>query len=176
MTINSTQFRQIMRRYPTGVTVLTVRTGEHIHGMTANSFTSVSLDPTLVLVCINNKNVTHQLVTRAGTFALNILSEHQIHLAQRFAHQVEQPANPFADIAYHTGITGAPLFDDSVAYLDCKVVAAHPAGDHTIFIGEVQMAEFGNARDVNPLMWLDGKYTLLSMPELKTMMLVPHLL
>lgn len=176
MTINANFFRQIMRRYPTGVTVLTVRDGDDIHGMTANSFTSVSLDPTLVLVCINNKNATHQWVTRAGTFALNILSEHQIHLAQRFAHQVEQPTDPFADIAYHTAITGAPIFDDSVAYLDCKVVAAYPAGDHTIFIGEVQSAGLGNARNANPLIWLNGKYTSLNSIELKNVLLTPHLL
>lgn len=174
--MNAHLFRQVMRRYPTGVTVLTVRDGDHIHGMTANSFTSVSLDPTLVLVCINNKNATHQLVTRAGAFALNILSEQQAHLAQRFAHQVEQPANPFADIAYHAGITGAPIFEDSVAFLDCHVVAAHPAGDHTIFIGEVQSAGFGNARNANPLVWLDGKYTSLHSIELKNVLLTPHLL
>lgn len=161
MSIDSILFRQVMRRFPTGVTVLTVHDGEQIHGMTANSFTSVSLDPTLVLVCIDKRNVTHSLVKHAGHFALNILGEHQEHLAKRFAKQVAQPADPFADIQHHRAATSAPIFDECIAYVDCRLVATHDAGDHTVFIGEVQAAGFGNARDAAPLMWLDGKYTSL---------------
>ncbi len=161
MSIDSTFFRRVMRRFPTGVTVLTVRDGEQIHGMTANSFTSVSLDPTLVLVCINKHNLTHALVTRAKHFALNILGEHQEYLAKRFAKQVAQPTNPFADVRHHPDTTGAPIFDECIAYIDCRLVASHDAGDHTVFIGEVQAAGFGNARDADPLIWLDGKYTSL---------------
>lgn len=157
-------FRQVMRRFPTGVTVLTVRDGAQIHGMTANSFTSVSLNPTLVLVCIKKENTTHGFVSRAKHFALNILSEHHVELAKRFAHQIAQPPDPFADIKHHREKTGAPIFDDSVAFLDCRVVAAHDAGDHTIFIGEVERGGFGNRRDDNPLIWLDGEYVAYDTP------------
>ena len=150
-----------MRRFPTGVTVLTVHDGKQIHGMTANSFTSVSLNPTLVLVCINKHNATHTLVKHAGHFALNILGEHQEYLAKRFAKQVAQPADPFADVQHHSAATGAPIFDECIAYVDCHLVATHDAGDNTVFIGEVQAAGFGNASDATPLLWLDGKYTSL---------------
>jgi flavin reductase (DIM6/NTAB) family NADH-FMN oxidoreductase RutF len=164
-----------MRRFPTGVTLLTVRDGDQVHGMTANSFTSVSLNPTLVLVCITKGNVTHDFVSGTGIFALNILSEHQEYLARRFAHQAAQPAAPFADIAYRSAVTGAPVLDDCIAYLDNRVIAAHDAGDHTIFIGEVQAAEFGKARQANPLLWLDGKYKSLNDSDPETILLASQM-
>jgi len=157
-TIDSTFFRHVMRKFATGVTVLTVRDGETVHGMTANAFASVSLSPTLVLVCIERGNTTHALVSRAGSFAMNILSAEQELLAKRFAKQIAVPADPFADLAYHPAATGAPILDDCLAYVDCRVVAAHDAGDHTIFVGQVEAAGFGRARDAEPLLWLDGEY------------------
>ncbi len=176
MTIDSMQFRQVMRRFPTGVTLLTSRDDQRVHGMTANSFTSVSLDPTLVLVCVKKNSRTHDFVLRANRFALNILSEHQAYLAQRFAHQSVMPAEPFADIAFHTDATGAPILDDCIAYVDCRVAAAHDAGDHTIFIGAVQAAGFGSARDEQPLIWLDGKYTSLSDSESQMLLLTSQVI
>jgi flavin reductase (DIM6/NTAB) family NADH-FMN oxidoreductase RutF len=154
-------FRQVMRRFATGVTVVTIRDGDLIHGMTANSFTSVSLHPTLVLISILNGSTTHEFISHAGTFAVNILSDKQESLAKRFAKQVPVPPEPFADIAYHAAITGAPIFDDGMAYVDCRVVAAHLAGDHTIFIGEVLDAGFGSARDAHPLVFFNGQYVSL---------------
>ncbi len=165
--MDSQQFRSVMRRFATGVTVLTARDGEHIHGMTANSFTSVSLQPTLALVCILKGSTTHDFVARAGNFAMNILSEPHIRVAQRFAHQVTAPADPFADIPHHADATGAPILDDCIAYVDCRVVAAHDAGDHTIFIGAVQAAGYGNARDERELLWVNGAYTALSTEAFK---------
>ncbi|MBI5649382.1 MAG: flavin reductase [Chloroflexi bacterium] len=155
-------FRQVMRRFATGVTLLTTRESDHVHGMTANSFTSVSLDPLLALVCIKKNNATHQHVAQTKIFAINILSAAHIEIAKRFAHQVPQPPDPFFDLAYHSAATGAPILDDCIAYLDCRVVAAHSAGDHTIFIGEVHALGFGTARAARPLIWLDGKYVSLS--------------
>jgi len=153
-----------MRRYPTGVTLLTTCDGKRIHGMTANSFTSVSLNPTLVLVCITQSNATHELVARTGIFALNVLAEDQEYIARRFARQTAynaQSVDPFADLPYHRSETGAPILNAGIAYLDCRVVAAHNAGDHTIFIGAVVAAGFGEARNASPLLWLDGKYAAL---------------
>ncbi len=147
-----------MRKFATGVTVLTVRDGDTIHGMTANAFASVSLSPTLVLVCIEKGNASHAFVSRAGNFAMNILSADQELVAKRFAKQIAVPVDPFADITFHATATGAPIFDDCVAYVDCRVVAAHDAGDHTIFVGEVKDAGYGSVRDRAPLLWLDGKY------------------
>ncbi|MBI3741421.1 MAG: flavin reductase [Chloroflexi bacterium] len=158
MSLDSNLYRQVMRRFATGVAILTVRDGDHLHGMTANTFTSVSLDPILILVCIQRVNETHQHVTRVGHFALNILSANQRELAQRFAKQSPMPAEPFGDILYHRENTGAPILDDCIAYLDCRVVGSHEAGTHTIFIGAVQAAGFGSARDAHPLLWFAREY------------------
>jgi flavin reductase (DIM6/NTAB) family NADH-FMN oxidoreductase RutF len=129
--------------------------------MTANTFTSVSLTPTLVLVSVMKDSMTHRLLERAGSFGVNILSAAQRGLAERFAHQAPMPSDPFADIPCHVKKTGALIFDECIAYVDCRVVAAHDAGDHTLFIGEVQDLGFGKASAAPPLLWLDGKYTTL---------------
>jgi flavin reductase (DIM6/NTAB) family NADH-FMN oxidoreductase RutF len=156
--IDSNFFRRVMRKFATGVTVLTVRDGETLHGMTANAFASVSLSPTLILVCIEKGNTTHSFVSRAGNFAINILNARQEPIAKRFAKQIVVPADPFADLAYHSAATGAPIFDDCIAYVDCHVVAAHEAGDHTIFVGQVEAAGFGSAHEQAPLVWFNGDY------------------
>lgn len=158
MPIEPLQFRLIMRRFATGVTVVTTRDGDSVHGMTANAFTSVSLTPPLALVCVQKDTKTHDWISRTGIFAVNILCVAQRGLAERFAHQVPLPAEPFGDIRYHSAVTGAPVFDDAIAFLDCKVVASPDAGDHTIYVGEVLAAGFGRALDAPPLLWLDGKY------------------
>lgn len=160
MAIDSDLYRQVMRRFATGVAVLTVRDGDKIHGMTANTFTSVSLNPTLVLVCILKGSTTHDFVSRGGNFAMNILSDERRGWAERFAKQVPVPADPFADIPYHRAVTGAPIFDDCMAYADCRVVAAYDGGTHTIFLGEVDAAGFGSARG-KALLRFGGEYTAL---------------
>ena len=157
MPVDWNAYRAAMRHFATGVALLTVRDGEAIHGMTANSFTSVSKDPTLVLVCIQKGTATHAFVARAQNFALNILGDDQRHLAQRFAKQIPVPSDPFADIAHHRGATGAPIFDRAVAYVDSRVVAMHDGGDHTIFVGAVEDAAVGNAHE-NLLLWYNGNY------------------
>lgn len=174
MSIDPTLFRKVMRRFATGVTILTVRDGDQIHGMTANALTSVSLGPTLVLVCITKTNTTHGFVSRAGHYALNILGEYQENLAKRFAHQVDAPMDPFVDVPFHVAATGAPILDDCIAYLDCHVVAAHEAGDHTIFIGEVLAAGSGKRADDDPLLYLDGHYATLDKREESTLLLPAH--
>ena len=158
MPIEPDLFRQVMRQYPTGVAVLTARADEAIHGMTANSFSSVSLTPPLALVCILRGSTTHHFVTHGGNFALNVLSGAQIGLAQRFAKQVPLPPEPFADIPNHPAATGAPIFDHCIAYVDCRVVAAYEAGTHTIFVGMVEAAGYGSLRDAAPLLWHHREY------------------
>lgn len=161
VSVDPLYFRRVMRRLATGVTVITVRDGNTVHGMTANTFTSVSLTPTLVLVSVMNDSMTHRLLERAGSFGVNILSAAQRGLAERFAHQAPMPSDPFTDIPCHVKKTGTLIFDECIAYVDCRVVAAHDAGDHTLFIGEVLDLGFGKANDAPPLLWLDGKYTTL---------------
>jgi len=150
-------FREAMRHFATGVAVLTVCDGDTIHGMTANAFTSVSKDPMLMLVCIMKDSVTHGLVAHAKNFALNILSDDQRALAQRFAKQTPVPTDPFADIPHHRGATGAPIFDEAIAYVDCRVVAMHDGGDHTIFVGQVEATGLGKTHQ-DLLLWYNGNY------------------
>ena len=125
VSIEPMAFRKVMRRLATGVTVVTVRDGSRLHGMTANTFTSVSLAPTLVLISVAQEGVTHDMIRRAGHYTVNVLTAAQRGLAQRFARQVPVPDDPFADIPHHLSISGAPVFDDSVFWVDCRVVAAH---------------------------------------------------
>ncbi len=157
MSIDPTFFRHVMRRYATGVAILTVRNGDRLHGMTANSFTSVSLDPLLVLVCILRASTTHEMVTQSGAFAVNFVGEAQVELARRFAKQTPVPPEPFGDIAFHAAVTGAPIFDDGLGYVDCRVASAHLAGDHSIFVGEVLATGIGTTKS-GPLIWFDGAY------------------
>src|SRR5512143_3885984 len=103
MPIDAQALRRVMRRFATGVTIVTGRNGGSIDGMTANAFTSVSLNPPLVLVCVQKGTATHAWISKVGAYAVNILSADERGLAQRFAHQVPVPPDPFGDFAYHPG-------------------------------------------------------------------------
>jgi flavin reductase (DIM6/NTAB) family NADH-FMN oxidoreductase RutF len=122
--------------WATGVTIVTTRAGDRIHGMTVSAFTEVSLEPPLVLVCIEKTSNTQPVIAEGGVFAVNILARGQEPLAQLFASD-ETEGRRFSDLEYETGATGAPLLAGSVANLDCRLEAAHEAGDHIIYIGEV---------------------------------------
>jgi flavin reductase (DIM6/NTAB) family NADH-FMN oxidoreductase RutF len=129
-------FRQVLGRWPSGVTVVTTADGGERHGLTASSFSSVSLEPPLVSVCVAASSRAHDPIAAAGVFAVNILRKDQIELGLRFAGMTDH-ADRFAGLPVRTAVTGAPLLDDALGWVDCKVWAAHAAGDHTIFIGEV---------------------------------------
>ena len=119
--------------YPTGVTVVTTLHGGAPLGFTANSFTSVSLDPPLVLVCHGSYATSHAAFRDAGGFAVNILAGDQEALAMRFASRVD---DRFAGIGWHAG-EGGPILEGTAAWLDCAMHDAHAAGDHTILVGRV---------------------------------------
>lgn len=129
-----------MGTYPTGVTVVTVldATGNPM-GLTVNSFTSVSLHPPLVLVCIAGSSATHDRLTRAERFAVNVLADDQEALASRFA--AEPSAGRYQGVPWRAGPGGAPLLDGAAAWLACSLHATHPAGDHSILVGRVDAAE-----------------------------------
>lgn len=148
-------FRQVMGHFATGVTIVSAPTPEGAHGLTVNAFSSVSLDPPIVLVCIEHDRYSHQLIRQAGCFAVNVLNEKQRHWAERFSGLHAEEAR-FEGIRYRREATGAPVFEEALAYLDCHVVAAHPAGDHTIFVGRVETAGLGPAG--RPLLFYGGRY------------------
>jgi flavin reductase (DIM6/NTAB) family NADH-FMN oxidoreductase RutF len=151
------EFRAALGRFASGVTVITVETAEgHIHGMTANAFCSVSLQPPLVLVCIDHLAETYLRVRERGEFGVNVLKDEQEALSEFFADPERNP-----DAAYRLGIrfrkmkTGTPVLETALANLDCRVVDAHAAGDHTIFVGEVREVTLGEG---SPLLYLRGQY------------------
>ena len=154
---NIDEFRRTMGRFATGVTIITTRDGDHLHGMTANAVSSLSLDPTLVLVCVDKNADTHDIILKAGFFAVNILARNQEGLAVALATKKGDSWNHGLDeISHHVAQTGAPILDGSLAYLDCKTLTEHHGGDHTIFIGEVLEAK--ELSDAEPLLFYTGKF------------------
>lgn len=146
-------FRMVLGHFATGVTVVTAFDAEPV-GLAVNAVTSVSLDPPLVLFCAANDSSTWPRVARAGTFAINVLSEHQEDVCRVFA----QPgADRFTRVGWNpTGGTGSPLLHDALAYVDCTVEATHPGGDHTICVGRV--VGLGVLSDDGPLLFYRGGY------------------
>lgn len=155
--IDADDFRAALGRFATGVTVVTVDGPDGDHGMTVNSFASVSLDPPLVLFNADRETDTHDYVADAGHFAVNVLTADQQWLSTRFAGAHKDMADPFEDVPTHRGETGAPLVDDALATVDCTLWDAVDGGDHTIYVGEVVALETG-AADARPLTFYRGEY------------------
>ncbi|MEJ2856063.1 MULTISPECIES: flavin reductase family protein [unclassified Saccharothrix] len=137
-TMEETSLREAMSRFATGVTVLTVG-GEHAHGMTANSFTSVSLDPPLVLCCVARTAVMHEAISGAKQFAVSVMGADQERTARYFADKRRpRGAAQFDVVDWLPGDhTGAPLLSGSLAWLECELEQWYEGGDHTIFLGRV---------------------------------------
>ena len=154
MSISIEDYKQVLGGWATGVTIVTSRLGDRIHGMTVSAFTEVSLDPPLVLVCADKGSNTHPVIAEGKVFAVNILARDQDGLSNRFASKKDEDKR-FDGLDYETGKTGAPLIAGAVASLDCRVVAVHDAGDHVIYIGEVQDLRVS---DGEPLLYLRGSY------------------
>ncbi|MCU0464616.1 MAG: flavin reductase family protein [Anaerolineae bacterium] len=140
MAIDAALFRQSLSQWASGVTVVTLAHGGEYHGMTASSFSSVSLTPPLILVCIAHHAATHARLMETGAFAVNILAEHQADLGKRFAGMMPDITDRFADLTITTAETGSPLLDGVLAALDCRTHQTVEAGDHTILIGEIVAA------------------------------------
>ena len=154
---SGTDFRNALGVFATGVTVITTQGVEHPFGMTANAFSSVSLDPPLVLVCVISGTTGAESIERNGVFAVNVLGADHEPISRYFSTK-DRPRGPdaFKEIPHKLGATGAPLLDGAAGYLDCRVHAAHEAGDHIIFIGEVMA--LGYETDVEPLLFHGGRY------------------
>ena len=135
--INSEDLRRILGRFVTGVTVVTYRHEGTPYGMTANAFTSISLDPPLILISVDKQARSHGRIAASRAFAVNILAERQEPIAIRFAGAHRELDNPFEGVPYTDGETGSPLLTTALGWLDCRLHAAHDAGDHTLFLGEI---------------------------------------
>jgi len=156
MSIDAARFRQIIGHFATGVTVITTAHEGWLHGMTANAITSVSLDPLLLLICVDHAAHAHEQLTKAGGFAVNILGEEQEDLSRLFANTAEPEQNSLRGAAYHFAMHGAPVLDESLAYLECEVIDRCEGGDHTIFIGAVLEGDL--VQEAAPLIFYRGGY------------------
>lgn len=138
MSVEANKFKQAMSRWASGVTVITTLDPDgKPKGMTASSFTSVSLDPPLVLVCVSDHLYTHRSLLHTGHFAVNILGQSQVEWGKLFAGLLPDIVDRFSHTGYTTSATGSPILPDVAGWLDCRIVQQVAAGDHTIFIGEV---------------------------------------
>ncbi len=154
--VDSAEFRQLMGRFATGVVVLTAnRADGQPVGMTANSLASVSLEPPLVLLCIDHAATIYATITTTDRFVVNVLSAHQEAISRRFAGQVD---DRFDGIGYRLSEAGLVLLDDALAHIECERWARHEAGDHTIIVGRVVA---GGAREGRPLLYYRGGYAAL---------------
>jgi flavin reductase len=151
------EVREVMRRFATGVTVITTG-GEHSHGMTANAFTSVSLEPPLVACCVAGTAYMHDAISEQGEFAISILGAHQEHLARYFADRSRPTgAEQFGHVGCRRGSRiAAPLLAGAAAWLECRLAFAYDGGDHTIFLGEVLASAW--AEEPDALLFHDGAF------------------
>jgi 3-hydroxy-9,10-secoandrosta-1,3,5(10)-triene-9,17-dione monooxygenase reductase component len=155
--LDSRQFRDIMGRFTTGITVVTVQESGILHGMTVNSFTSVSLKPLLVLVSLDKGAKTTEMLHRTGWFTVNILTVEQLDIARRFSENGNE-GHRFLGIDYYLSDVGTPILQNTLAYVTCSVRDVIDGGDHTVFIGEVTDIERDNDNK-KPLLYYRGNYT-----------------
>ncbi len=150
--------RSVMGEFATGVTAVTLDS-EPPHGITVNAFSSVSLDPPLVLVCLDHGTEAHErLVTgEAAHYCVNILSAEQLILGEYFAGMVDDDIDPFEEHPTETAATGAPVFSESLGYVDCSIHEAVEAGDHTVYIGRVEAAALRES-DRDALTYYEGEW------------------
>ncbi|MBI2723648.1 MAG: flavin reductase family protein [Chloroflexi bacterium] len=163
MSVDPLEFRNIIGHFATGVTVITTAAGDQLQGMTANSVTSLSLDPVMVLICVEKTTHTHKVREESGCFTINVLGEHQEEVSRVFARRGEPETDSLRGQPYRLGPTGSPILEDCLAYLECKVADVLDGGDHSIFLGEV-MHE-GIVNDVKPLLFYRGRYRSMVEPE-----------
>lgn len=157
MTLNPTEFRKAMGAFATGVTIITVDLAGEVHGMTANAFTSVSLDPMLVLVCVDHSTRTHAHLHAKKRFGINVLGEDQRAISEYYARpeRTHEHAEAEAGAQFDRTSHGTPMLRGALAYLECRLESVQEAGDHTIFIAEVEDVELGEG---DPLLFFRGRY------------------
>ena len=153
MRASTDDFRAAMRRFVTGVSIVTTSLDDRIHGFTVNAFASVSAEPPTVLICVNRIATAHPLIAASQRFCVNILALEQRALAERFAGG--EPRSRFEGVSYRIGPSGSPVLDGTVAHVDCRVTEELTASTHTIFLGEV--LEAGH-RDGEPLGYFNRAY------------------
>jgi flavin reductase (DIM6/NTAB) family NADH-FMN oxidoreductase RutF len=155
--IGPDEFRRVLGHFATGVTIVTTCDADaRPSGLTVSAFASLSLDPPLVLVCVDHKSQTYPALRESGRFAVNVLTLSQEALSRRFA---STRLDKFDGLAYRISDLGLPLLGAALAHIECRTVSTHVAGDHTIFVGRVERAA---SDDGDPLLYYRGRYKRLS--------------
>ena len=153
MPIERNELRRVMGHFATGVTIITTKSKEGAPaGLTANSFTSVSLDPPLILVAVDKKADSWPHFEESKVFTVNILNDEMETLSRKFA---VSGGDKFQGVAYHTGANGVPILDGALAYLECNLYATYDGGDHTLYLGLIEQVETHEAK---PLIFYRGGY------------------
>jgi flavin reductase (DIM6/NTAB) family NADH-FMN oxidoreductase RutF len=154
--VDPARFRKVVGRFATGVAIVTTRLGDVDHAMTINSFTSVSLDPLLVLFCAEKIARFHDAVIEAGVWGVSVLPATMEDASRFFAHRGRPLNGQLATWAHHRGESGVALFDDAIATLECTTTAVHDGGDHSIVVGGV--TALGTPSGAAPLLYHEGRY------------------
>jgi flavin reductase (DIM6/NTAB) family NADH-FMN oxidoreductase RutF len=156
MPVSKDEFRRALSRFASGVTVVTTKCENNkLHGITVSAFSSLSLEPPLVLICIDKRASVHSYLREGVHFAVNILAEDQELISRRFA---SREADRFDKTSFTEGATGVPLIEGALAAIECRVVNTYPGGDHTIFVGEVISTTVSEGK---PLAYFRGSYARL---------------
>jgi flavin reductase (DIM6/NTAB) family NADH-FMN oxidoreductase RutF len=156
MPISAEEYREALRHFPSGVTIVTIKSGERVHGLTVSAFASVSPNPPTILVAIDKRHGAHEMLQTAdAVFAVNILAADQAELSNRFAWTKDE--DRFAAGEWGTAVTGAPILQNGLAWMDCHIAERHDAGTHVIYIGVVQASGVPRA-DEAPLVYWNRDY------------------
>ena len=151
--ISPDEFRRVLGHFATGVTLVTTcDADDRPTGLTASAFSSVSLEPPLVLVCVDHKSQSYPALRESGRFGINILHHEHEPVSRRFA---TTRLDKFDELPYRLGVLGVPLIEGALAHLECRIVSTYVEGDHTIFVGRVESASAGEG---DPLLYYRGRY------------------
>jgi flavin reductase (DIM6/NTAB) family NADH-FMN oxidoreductase RutF len=156
--MSSSEFRDAMARLPAGVVVISTKLGDEYRGLTASSLVSISLEPPMVLVGLERGSATRAAIREANAFNVSLLTRSQEFLADRFAGRAPTVDARWANVPHHLGRNGIPLLDGCCAWLECRLAQSHPAGDHDIFVGEVEAAITGAGEPL--ILWDRNFWTL----------------
>ncbi len=148
--------QHVLSKILDGVYIIGTRYNDKLNGMTAAWVSQVSFDPVLVMVAVGKERHTHKMIEKSGVFSISILDESQIDLAKHFGFKSGKDMDKFTDIPHEIHSTACPVLKDCLAYLDCKVASSYPAGDHTLFIGEVLSCD--TKKEVKSLIYLAKDY------------------
>lgn len=160
MSVSPAAFREALRLFPAGVTLVTIRAGGRTHGLTVSAFASVSPDPPLLAIMIDHQHGAHAMLeTPSAVFAVNVLGEEQAALSDRFAWSPDDVRFDAGD--WTTAATGAPILADALAWLDCTLFSRHAAGTHTLYIGRVE-ASATPRPEARPLVYWNRGYRALA--------------